>query len=301
MQIFLIIFIVLLSVVLGVSFYLVCQVIYPRFWSEEDTIKRETELGRFDQDRFNALPRQEVWIPSPYGYKLHGIYIPAENSHKLVVLSHGYAYNLYGQVKYIQLFRSRGYHVLLYDHRAHGRSGGIGTTFGYYEKYDLKAVVDWVYQKLGSGTIVGTMGESYGAGIVLQHGAVDPRLTFIIADSSWSSLPDLLCYHLKKDYHLPKIPFYPIVNFLAAMLTGMSFETNMPMLDVRDTITPIYFIHGKNDSFIPYEMSQKMYEAKTRGIRKLYIVEDAKHAEAYSSHPGEYDRRLGEFLDSIEG
>jgi fermentation-respiration switch protein FrsA (DUF1100 family) len=294
------IILVLLFILLCGTFYLCTLVLYPRKWTDEDTKKREIGLGHFDPVAFDAAPHEEVWINSPYGYKLYGIYLPAANSHKLVIMAHGFAYTLYGQAKYVNLFRSRGYHILLYDQRAHGRSGGRGATFGYYEKYDLKAVVDWAYEKVGPATTIGTMGESYGAGIVLQHGAIDPRVSFIVSDSAWSSLPDLLRYHLKKDYHLPEFPFLPLGNFLATVLTGMSFDTSMPISDMKEIQTPVFLIHGTKDTFIPPEMSRSLYNAKIYGIRKLYLSKDAQHGEAFTTHPLEYDQKLGEFLDSIE-
>lgn len=290
----------ILLLLLGGTYYLCSLVIFPRKWSDENTKAREIELGHFDPAWFDALPREEVWIPSPYGYKLYGVYIPAENSHKLVILAHGFAYTLYGQAKYIQLFRSRGYHVLLYDHRGHGRSGGRGASFGYYEKYDLKAVVDWAYRKVGPATTIGTMGESYGAGIVLLHGAIDPRISFIVADSPWSSLPELLKYHLQKDYHLPAFPFLPLANVLATVFIGMSFDSSIPLYEMKDIQTPVFLIHGSADTLILPEMSQQLYQAKIHGIRKLYLAPDAQHAEAILTHPQEYDQQLGEFLDRIE-
>lgn len=286
--------------ILLIGFYFATRILYPHTRSHEETYQIEKENGYLDGDLWETLTKDEIHIPSPFGYSLYGIYIPSPNSHKTVVIAHGIAYNLHGSIKYIHLFRSRGFNVLVYDHRNHGKSGGKNTTFGFYEKHDLKAVVDYALEKQGGGGSVGIHGELMGAAIALQYGAIDDRSAFIVADCAFSDLRELLEYRLKHDYHLPGGLFIPLANLFCRILSGMSLSAVSPERDVRHYKTPVLLIHGQEDRYVPVEMSKRIFAAKKDGFRHLYIAPDARHADAYVHDPKEYENQVEQFLARIE-
>ena len=57
------------------------------------------------------------------------------------------------------------------------------------------------------------------------------------------------------------------------------------------------FIHGKEDSFVPFDMLDKVYAAKTQGEKEQLIVEDAGHAESYLRDPQTYFTTAFNFLN----
>lgn len=271
---------------------------YPKTLTHEETYLRELEEGRIEKDTFEKWYREEVCIQSPFGYTLYGLYFPMEGSKKTVIICHGITSNLYGSAKYMPLYRKRGYNILLYDHRNHGKSGGDNTTYGYYEKYDLKAWSDWIFQKHQNQCILGIHGESMGAAILLQNAALDPRVSFFVADCPYSSLLEILKYRLKVEYHLPAFPFLGIASFINKLKTGVAFSQVSPIEDLKDTYPPIFFIHGKNDKYIPSRMTIEMYQQK-KGAKKLYLAPNAGHVAAYINNQKEYDEKIGEFLEEI--
>ncbi len=291
--------IVIIVILLLVGFYFATRILYPHTRSHEETYQIEKENGFLAGDRWETLTKEEILIPSSFGYNLFGIYIPSPNSHKTVVIAHGIAYTLDGSIKYMPLFRKRGFNVLIYDHRHHGKSGGKNTTLGYYEKHDLKAVVDFALQKLGGDGPVGVHGESMGAAIALQYGEIDTRPAFIIADCAFSDLRELLEYRLRHDYHLPGGIFIPLADLFCRVIAGMTLSAVSPQRDVRHYQTPILLIHGQEDRYVPAEMSKRIYAAKQEGIRHLYIVPDARHADAYIHDPREYENQVEQFLARI--
>jgi uncharacterized protein len=292
--------IAIIILILMVGVYFAILIVYPKTWKVEAAYRKLVEDGKLDEAGYYALPKQEVFIRSPYGYILYGIFVPVEGSNKTVVIAHGITVTLYHSLKYLNLFRKRGYNVLVYEHRNHGRSGKKNTTYGYYEKHDLRAIVDYVFTKSGPGAKVGTMGESLGAAVVLQHSAIDPRISFVVADCPYSDLTELMKYHAWIDYHMPAFPFLYIADLFCWIFTGMTFAKVSPIQDIATVETPILWIHGQEDTYVPTHMSIDMYHAKIKGIKKLYLAPEAGHAASIWSNPAEYDRQLGDFLVEIE-
>lgn len=273
------------------------KVVGIKVWDEERIVRFETESGVLDPVYLEALPKEDVTITSPYGYALSGWFIPCgTDTKKTVIIVHGVTRSRMTSIKYVELFRKRGFHVVVYDHRRHGKSGGASTTYGFYEKEDLRAWVDWVFQRVGPGAIIGTHGESMGAATVLQHAAMDNRLRFCIADCPYSNIVGQLIYRLKVEYpRLPVYPTIPLVVLICRLRSGapLSMAESLKALPLAET--PVLFIHGQEDTYIEKRMTEEMYRLK-QGPKHLYLAPKADHAEAYMKNPDEYDRIVGEFL-----
>ena len=297
-MIFLIVFLIVTILFLIASYVFAAKVIFPKRFGVEETYEIEKGNGKIDERLYDSWKKEEVILQSPFGYRIFGLYFPAQDSRRTVILSHGITYTLYGSVKYMKMFMDLGFNIFIYDNRFHGRSGGKNATFGFYEKFDLKMITDWVESKLGKGAIIGTHGESMGAAISLQHAAIDPRIQFVIEDCSFNRLDTLLAHRLREDYHLPRFPLLPMVELICKILAGMVIKEVSPEDAVKQISSPILFIHGEKDDFIPSEMVVKLAAQKTNGPKKLYVASNAGHAESYWTDPKEYAAVVYEFLHS---
>ncbi len=293
------IILLIVIIILLIGYYFTSKVIFPRTTTYAHRWKKDTESGKVIPEVWESYPKEEIKIKSPFGYDLAAVYISTTDSHKTVIIAHGITLTYHSSIKYIPIFLKRGFNILLYDERHHGMSGGKNTTFGYYEKYDLRAVVDWALKRLGGAGIIGIHGESMGAAIALQYAAIDDRAAFIISDCSFSTLLAQLIYRLEKEYSLPPFPLLKLTDFLCTLITGMSFESVSPLRDVATVQTPILFIHGQKDGYIPMQMSQDLYNAKTTGIRQIYLAPEAGHAESFWNNRLEYDQVVGSFLQHL--
>ncbi|MFP4343139.1 MAG: alpha/beta hydrolase [Anaerolineales bacterium] len=282
--------------IVGIAYNLSNRLLYPQVSSHLEKYRWEAEAGRFDPRIFETWEREEVRIPSPYGYRLFGLYFPIPDARKTVIIVHGITSNVFGSVKYMEPFRKRGFNVLLYDHRFHGQSGGPFSSYGFYEREDLRAWMDWVYERCGTECTVGTHGESLGGVTVLQHAAIDPRPDFVVADCAFSTLEQELRVRLWEDYHLPPFPILPVANLLIRLRAGFSLAEVSPLQAVAHLETPVLFIHGKEDAYVPTRMSIDLYNAKP-GAKALYLVPGARHARAQATDPEAYDREIGAFLE----
>jgi len=287
----------LIVAVLALTYYFSNQVLNIRTHSNDAILSFELDGGRITKEQFEQLPKELVGFDSPFGYRLHAWFVPSTRgtTDRTVVFAHGVTSSLVGMLKYADMFRRRGFNVLLYDHRRHGLSGGKHTTYGYYEKHDLKAAVDWVYRRLGSSAVVGIFGESMGAATALQYAAIDERPDFIVADCPYSDLTEQLAYRLRVQYGLPRFPLLPMTSLWCKLRAGFYFHEVSPLTDVARVRTPILFAHGEADAFVPKWMSLALYERKS-GAKDLYLAPNAAHAEAWAANRDAYERKLDEFL-----
>ncbi|WP_083584429.1 alpha/beta hydrolase [Bacillus weihaiensis] len=296
-----------LLVAFSLIFFVSAMVLYivsrlllsPRKFTYEKTYNLGIEKGEINEILFRDKHKEELYIDSYHGYRLHGILFPIENSQKVVIIAHGIRWSLFGSFKYVEMFQKRGFHVLLCDHRFHGLSGGEYTSFGYYEKDDLRAWIDFLSARFGEKTIVGLLGESLGAASALEVSKRDPRVTFCIADCAFSDFRTLLKLRLRLDFKLRIVPIIDVVSLFIKLRHGFSFPEISPIKGLETTTTPILFIHGKEDRFIPIQMTLEMFKRK-KGLKRLYVVPKAGHAEAFNTDPAGYENKVVEFIKDLE-
>jgi fermentation-respiration switch protein FrsA (DUF1100 family) len=287
-------------IVLAVGYYFSSQVLNIKVIPYDETLQSEITSGRVAEDLLDNLEKEEIYLDSPHGYKLHGYFIPLENSQKTVVIVHGVTVSLYHSLKYMELFRKRGYNVLIYNHRRHGLSGGTTTTYGFYEKDDLGVWVELVRKRFGQSAEIGLLGESMGAATTLQYAPMDPNIAFIIADCPYSNFKEQVTFRLKEEYKLPPFPLVPLSNLMIWLRSGMNFTLGKaaPIKEIGSVNTPIMFVHGLNDLYIPHEMSVAMYHAKP-GLKRLFLAPNSDHAESYANNQEAYDTEVEAFLEEV--
>ncbi len=296
LHILLIIAVTPLVALLIASLWIVKQALYPRKFSYEKSYLLEVENGRFNEEVWKSWEKHEVSLPSPYGYDLSGTWLPLTGSQKTIILLHGFPYTRVGMIKYIPVFRSRGFNVLIYDQRYFGRSGGPFTSYGFYEKHDLKAALDWVLEQIGPDSLVGTLGESMGGATVLLHGVIDPRPAFIIADSCYADLREAMQIRLRDQYHLPVFPFMSLGARLLSIFGGFALEQASPEQAAAELTVPVFFIQSLNDKEVPPAHGRRLFAAKQHGLRRFYLAPNAGHVEAVWTDRTAYDREVDEFL-----
>lgn len=271
-------------------------IIKPRALPYDKGFKRETGCKFFDLQAYLKLPKKTFSIQSDFGYILSCELIETQSKtdNKLVILCHGLGCAKYNSIKYMELFLKLGFSVLMYDHRNHGLSGKAYTSMGFYEKYDLKKVVDWCINTYGNDVKIVTHGESMGGTTVLLHLGIDDRVKCTIADCAFSDLKQLIRHQLKQYYHMPCF-FIPVESFLTFLRAGFWYKEVSPINIMCQVETPVLFIHGKIDNLVPANMSKQMYKCKVKN-KAIFLVAKARHAQSYCHNRDEYQRRVEDFL-----
>ncbi|HOO31724.1 MAG TPA: alpha/beta hydrolase [Thermotogota bacterium] len=294
-MLYIIIFLILDILFIG---YLAFRYVNPRVRKYELTKKVSIQVDNLDIKTIFSLQNEEFYIDSDYGYKLHGFVYPHPGSSKIIVFSHGITWSLWGSMKYVVDFYKLGFNIILYDHRGHGKSGGKKCTYGIYERYDLKKICDFAFERFGHGSLLGVHGESLGAVIALQHAEIDKRTSFLIADSAFSDLRLLFRKNFKR-LHLVPLFFLPLINLFMKITSNLPIKKVSIKKIIRNIDVPILFVHGKRDYMVPYSMSVDLYNEKTHGKRDLLLVEQGKHADSYKINREKYFDKCKKFLSEI--
>jgi len=217
----------------------VTKIMKPTILSYEQCLKYEVDNNTFDKSVFDNLTFEKFFIESQFGYKLNCRFYD-NKSEKTIIIVHGYTVNLMTSLRYFELYYNEGFNVLLYDHRHHGNSGGANTSMGYYEKYDLSQIVNWLEKKMGQNCCFGVHGESMGAATTLLFGGIDDRASFLIVDSSYSNLKTQLTEQVRMN-----IPFLPrwyinILSLCNKILFGFFYNDVSPVNTVNLIKCPVF-------------------------------------------------------------
>ncbi|WP_228548288.1 alpha/beta hydrolase [Sporosarcina obsidiansis] len=244
---------------------------------------------------------EELKMTSRDGLDLQGYYLPAKQpSNNLVILTHGYLGNakqmgLYGQFYYEQL----GFNIFMPNARGHGKSGGDYYGFGWPDRLDL---IDWtklLEQKLGSDTEMVYHGLSMGAATVLMASGEElpKQVKAIIADSPYQSVYQLFAYQMDRMFHLPAFPLLDNMSMLTKVKAGYSLKEADALSAVKRADVRILYIHGKADTFVPTDMTRKLFDV-TASDAELLLVDGANHGEAFVMDENAYKAKVYDFLNS---
>lgn len=246
----------------------------------------------------NPDNRKEWQQTSADGLKLSAIYLPATDSHKTAIVAHGYMGDAETMANYAKMFHDLGYNVLVPDARGHGKSEGDYIGFGWHERKDYVKWIDQVLETNGQSEEIVLYGISMGAATVMMTSgeSLPTNVKAIIEDCGYSSVNEELAYQLNELFSLPPVPLIQVTSLMTKIRAGYFFGEADAIKQLEKNKLPMLFIHGDADTFVPYEMLDKVYQA-TKGPKEKYVVPGAEHAKAYSVDPENYQKTVSNFLE----
>ena len=260
-------------------------------WDSESVL-RETIYAEFTESIpaanrwLREMGAEDVTVTSFDGLTLRGRWLPAEKPMATIILFHGYhSHHLQDFAGIYSYYHSIGLNLLLVRQRSHGESEGRYITFGVKERKDVLSWIDFHNRNHGMDNVY-LGGMSMGASTVLFAAGEElpPNVRGITADCGFSSPAEILSHIIRKDFHLPPMLVLPLMEVWARILGGFSFYE----CDSRQTLsrakTPILFIHGRDDDFVPCRMSEVGYAA-CAAPKEIYLVDGAGHGRSYLYEP----------------
>lgn len=244
-----------------------------------------------------GLRYEDVQFASPDGVILRGWYLESPGARASMILVH----DLEGTrseptVGLLDLQRDyvrRGFHVLAFDLRGRGESGGGRDHFGCYERRDVGAAVAYARSRAGGLPLL-LHGFGVGASLAIVAVADGAAVECVIADSPVTSVRA----YLRERWSQIPAPLFWLSSNLARRFFGADMDALAPLDAVRRVApTRVLFIHGEGDRFAPAAHTLNLAAASMTADDELWRIPGAGHCGGYRRDPEEYLRRCLAFID----
>ena len=239
------------------------------------------------------------WLTSHDGLELHALYLPQEGeSHKYAVICHGYGSIPQLGGRFAARFYDMGFHILAPAARAHEVSEGRYASMGWLERRDIVAWVDALVEQDPQAEIVLFGVSMGGATVMMTAGEADlsPQVKCVIEDCGYSSVWDEFAVQLDEMFGLPTFPVLDAASLVTRLRAGFGFKEASSVEQLRKTKLPMLFIHGEEDTFVPYWMLDVVYGACASPDKERLSVPGAGHGEASWEDPELYWSTVETFL-----
>ena len=240
----------------------------------------------------------DTYITSSYNLKLHAYEVKNENkTDKWAIVVHGYTSEgklLSSKAKHLY---NMGYNVLVPDLRSHGTSEGNYIGMGWHDRLDI---IDWINYivKNNPKSEIALHGTSMGSATVLMVSGekLPSNVKAIVADCGYTSVYDEFSYQLKQLFNLPAFPIMNFSDVVTHIRAGYCLNDASAINQVKKSTTPILYIHGDKDDFVPYYMMDELYNATNSEKEKL-TIEGGEHANSDLVNPKLYWSTVNSFLE----
>jgi len=235
------------------------------------------------------------------GLNLVATYLKHEQpSKKIAIVLHGFATNHAPMSGAARLFYEKfGFDVLLPDLRGHGDSEGHYIGFGWHDRIDLLGWIDLIIERFGEDVELLLFGVSMGGATVsLASGETLPdNVKLIVSDCAYSNMNSIFGYHLKRKYKLPRFPVITVTSLICRLKAKYSFGEGCVKEQVSKSTTPMLFIHGSEDQFVPTHMAYDLYQSASCE-KEILIINGADHAASYQTDSLRYVEALEQSINT---
>ncbi|MCR5725363.1 MAG: alpha/beta hydrolase [Treponema sp.] len=249
---------------------------------------------------WEASDRERFEITSRDGLKLVAYYLAHEKHKGIVLMMHGFhSTPMRDFASIARWYYEQGYSICLPYQRTHGESEGEYLTFGVKERFDAYDWVQELNERYGMENDIWVHGISMGCATVLMASGFDYPFNVrgIIADCGFTSPTEIMLAVMKSQH----IPFPNLVVKTGDIFTRQLADFSLYEYDTYKALltneTPVLFIHGTADTFVPAFMTLSNFEV-CRAPKELVLVDGGLHAISFYKDEELYTSRLQAFLNA---
>lgn len=242
---------------------------------------------------------EKVMLTTKDDIELVGYHVNAESSQTrgVLILVHGVGGCKEHFVALGAKLAKQGIASVLFDERAHGESGGEYCTYGYYEKQDIKEIVDYVKSKY-TDVPLGIMGNSLGGAVAIQALETDTRIEFGIIESTFTNLHQIAFDYKKrilKGFGIRFISDYALKR--AGIIADFDPYQVQPIQSVQNIEQPVFIAHGDADQRISITYGKALFDNLKSTDKTWYVIQGGTHMNLSTKGGDLYEEALWGFLE----
>ena len=266
--------------------------------ADEQKVKLD-EMMNVGKEWFTNVKKEPLIIRSSHFNKnLHADYIfPEQESNVCVIVIHGYTSNPCSMGVYAKKYHELGYNVLMPSLNGHADSEANVITMGWYDRLDIIDWINFIVENKPDIKII-LHGVSMGAATTMMTTGekLPENVKVAVADCGYTSVWDIFDNKIRNNFKMHTFPTLYSANTINRVYSGFDFKQASSVEQLRKSQTPTIFLHGDKDTFVPYEMMDKVYEACASDKEKVTIP-NSPHARNSCANPELYWSSVCNFIN----
>jgi pimeloyl-ACP methyl ester carboxylesterase len=251
-------------------------------------------------DRVDFGKLEPVSLKTDDGVRLHAW---VQWSHKTtrmrwVLLLHGYRSDRDVLHTRRRFFVRRGYHVMLLHFRGHGSSESTPISYGFNERKDVKAAMDFIRSvHRGHKIEIGIDGVSMGAAAAAFAMAHEPvRPDWIILESCYNDIKQALANRLETHMPGPIVPvFARPLEFVGEHVFQLPMDDLNPAKALEKIECPALVLAGDSEKILKVEEVEELFR-NIPDPKRLVFFPGAAHEDLLLFDPRRYIKNVDAFL-----
>ena len=290
---------------------LVVMVIVANYFFDQVLVKKEhSKIDKATNEAMNNTAGthfkklsfkddEEVYLTNKDALRMAG-FIKKGHGKTWIITSHGYKSNHMQDLSLAAPFLyTSDYNLLMIDHQASGASEGNVYGFGVGDYQALQQWITYLKERYGSDINIFLWGLSMGASTVLYvASSVPSNVKGIIADCGYTSPYEEYKFMLKHYIHIPSWPLMPLFRLVVLLRGHYDIKASVTE-SISNSLVPIMYITGEDDTFVPPECTKNNYE-HTSSLKEIHWFKGAGHAMSYQSNPKEYEKLVYNFINKYD-
>lgn len=272
-----------------------------RLTATQQTNDTMAQISLFSE-KLEAAVCETVEIVSFDGQRLVGHWYGCDNPRRIILAMHGWRSGWSKDFGAIADFWHDNHCCVLYaEQRGQNESGGEVMGLGALERYDCLEWIRWLTEHHGSEIPIYLCGISMGATTVLMASGfgLPANIHGIMADCGFTSIYGIWKHVVKHNLHLPYNLWWRDAKTICETKT-MDGSSEYSTTDaLKNNTTPVLFVHGEDDRFVPVEMTYENYEACT-APKRLLVIPNATHGMSYFVDKARYEETVLQFWQEFD-